>query len=200
MSEQDKSCQFIATEISAHGVCVYRDFLSRAEVAGLRTEISSLQNTGRFRQAGIGHEKTAILESEIRGDSICWFEPSELLTGQAQLWHKLAELKSVINRELFLGLWDLEGHFAVYAPGAFYKRHRDSFEANNRRVFTVVIYLNQDWQPADGGILQLYLPDATTTVEPKAGTLVCFLSDQIEHEVLPAHRERMSFTGWFRRR
>ena len=37
-------------------------------------------------------------------------------------------------------------------------------------------------------------------VLPQGGRLVAFLSDRFEHEVLPARRERMSFTGWFRRR
>ena len=36
--------------------------------------------------------------------------------------------------------------------------------------------------------------------EKQGGRLVAFLSDRFEHEVLPATRERMSFTGWFRRR
>jgi len=29
---------------------------------------------------------------------------------------------------------------------------------------------------------------------------VCFLSERFEHEVLPAKRERVALTGWFRRR
>ena len=32
------------------------------------------------------------------------------------------------------------------------------------------------------------------------GTLVCFLSERFEHEVLPATRSRWSLTGWFRSR
>jgi SM-20-related protein len=31
---------------------------------------------------------------------------------------------------------------------------------------------------------------------PLAGRLVCFRSDQIEHEVIAATRERRSLTGW----
>ncbi|MGB2150512.1 MAG: 2OG-Fe(II) oxygenase, partial [Cobetia amphilecti] len=34
---------------------------------------------------------------------------------------------------------------------------------------------------------------------PEAGTFVCFLSEQIPHEVLPTHQARASVTGWFRR-
>ena len=37
-------------------------------------------------------------------------------------------------------------------------------------------------------------------VQPLGGTLVCFLAERFEHEVLPARRERLSVTGWFRAR
>ena len=37
-------------------------------------------------------------------------------------------------------------------------------------------------------------------VLPEGGTLVCFLSQRFWHEVLPARRERLSLTGWFRGR
>ena len=35
---------------------------------------------------------------------------------------------------------------------------------------------------------------------PAAGTLVVFMSGDFPHEVLPASRERLSLTGWYRRR
>ena len=35
---------------------------------------------------------------------------------------------------------------------------------------------------------------------PSAGTLVLSISAELPHEVLPATRERLSLTGWFRRR
>jgi SM-20-related protein len=46
----------------------------------------------------------------------------------------------------------------------------------------------------------MYDDERVRDVLPVAGTLVCFLSDRFEHEVLPATRERLSLTGWFRRR
>ena len=39
-----------------------------------------------------------------------------------------------------------------------------------------------------------------TITLPQAGTLALFLSADMPHEVLPATRERLSLTGWFRRR
>ncbi|MFT6394425.1 MAG: SM-20-related protein [Methylophilaceae bacterium] len=35
---------------------------------------------------------------------------------------------------------------------------------------------------------------------PKSGRIVLFLSAKFWHEVLPATRERLSLTGWFRTR
>jgi SM-20-related protein len=42
----------------------------------------------------------------------------------------------------------------------------------------------------------MYLDNETLDVLPQAGRLVCFRSEQIEHEVLPATRPRFSITGW----
>jgi hypothetical protein len=41
---------------------------------------------------------------------------------------------------------------------------------------------------------------AALEIWPEGGTLVAFLSDRFEHEVLPARRQRLSLTGWFRQR
>jgi SM-20-related protein len=110
-----------------------------------------------------------------------------------------------LNRELQLGLFELEAHFAAYPPGAFYRRHRDQQTGSNIRVVSCVLYLNSDWKGADdGGQLRLYLDSEQSAnyqdVPPEGGTLVCFMSERFWHEVLPASRLRLSLTGWFRRR
>ena len=47
----------------------------------------------------------------------------------------------------------------------------------------------------------MYLKDGVEyDVVPSGGSLVVFLSGEVPHEVLPATRERLSLTGWFRRR
>ena len=56
-----------------------------------------------------------------------------------------------------------------------------------------------------GGQLRMYLKNEPQEelqydVQPTGGCLVVFLSGEIPHEVLPASRERLSLTGWFRRR
>jgi SM-20-related protein len=107
-----------------------------------------------------------------------------------------------INRELFLGLFDFEGHMAIYPPGSFYRKHLDQFQDVAQRKVSAILYLNDGWQAEDGGQLRIYLEESADSdsidVLPRGGTLVCFLSERFYHEVLPATRERLSVTGWFR--
>ena len=113
----------------------------------------------------------------------------------------LDKLRECLNRELFLGLEDYECHFALYPPGSFYRRHLDRFRDDDRRTVTTVCYLNADWLPEHGGALRMALADdEELDVLPAAGTLVVFMSADFPHEVLPASRERLSLTGWYRRR
>src|SRR5690606_23077857 len=102
-----------------------------------------------------------------------------------------------------LGLKSFEAHLAKYPPGSFYKRHIDQFQQVSYRIISCILYLNADWREGDGGELRIFLPDGKRgekqiDIVPKAGTLVCFKSDEIPHEVLPTHKERYSFTGWMR--
>jgi len=112
-------------------------------------------------------------------------------------------LREQLDRELFLGLRELEAHYALYPPGARYARHRDRFRDDDARVLSAVLYLNDDWNEADGGALRLYFDTGVSTpyrdIAPHAGTLVLFLSAEFDHEVLPATRERLSVAAWFRR-
>ena len=111
----------------------------------------------------------------------------------------LDELRVAANRRLFLGLAEAEAHYARYAPGTGYARHRDRFRDSDARVLSLVAYLNDDWGGNDGGALRLHLADGAVDIAPLGATAVCFRSE-LEHEVLPAARERLSIAAWFRRR
>jgi len=107
-----------------------------------------------------------------------------------------------LNRQLFLGLFDYECHFAHYPPGAFYKRHLDAFKGGGNRTVTVVLYLNQAWDEAWGGELLIYQDEQAEQpfqrVGAHYGRAVIFLSDRFPHEVVAASRDRYSIAGWFR--
>lgn len=178
-----------------------RDFLSKDRIAALRREAESLRGGGRFHPAGVGH--MAERHEGIRGDDIVWVEEDAPLAWQLQQ-RELAALRDAFNAKLYLGLHDFEGHYAAYPEGAGYARHLDKFRADNRRVLSLVLYLNQGWDPEDGGELRLYAgatdAEPVAHIHPEGGTLVCFLSEHVPHEVKATRRTRWSLSGWFRRR
>lgn len=183
------------------GYAVVPLYFSHALVRALRREARLRDRRGEFQEAGIGRGDMQHQNERVRRDRTRWLDGSSL--AQCRLLEELEALRLLINRELFLGLFDFESHFAIYDPGAFYRRHLDAFNGENPRVVSAVLYLNEDWQDGDGGALRIWpAPRATTAtldVVPRGGTLVCFLSERIPHEVLAAHRERVSIAGWFRR-
>jgi hypothetical protein len=40
--------------------------------------------------------------------------------------------------------------------GDFYLQHVDQFQNNSSRKYSMISYLNSDWQPADGGELMIH--------------------------------------------
>ena len=170
-------------------------------VAALRREMGRREAADEFRAAGVGRGAQRAERPDIRGDRIAWLDEWALSPPERTLWDALEGLRLEINRAALLGLFSLEAHYATYPAGASYRRHRDRFRDDDARVLSWILYLNEGWDPADGGALRIHVSeDETRDVLPAGGTLACFLSERFEHEVLPARRERVSVAGWFRRR
>ena len=138
------------------------------------------------------------LRTDIRGDSTLWLDDARAGAVAATYLAALDALRVALNRRLFLGLDEVEAHYAAYPAGARYAKHRDRFRDSDLRVVSFVTYLNPDWRDEDGGALRLSLAAGEIDIVPRSGS-VCFLSE-LEHEVLPATRERNSIAGWMRRR
>lgn len=195
----------VASELAEQGWTVQQEFLPAATLAALYAELQELHAAGRFREAGVGRGTGQTVQSSIRNDRIYWLNEQELTPTQAAYWQTMDALRLTLNRELYLSLVGLEAHYAVYAPGGYYKKHVDRFQNADERVISATLYLNPDWTDADGGQLRLYTEnqngeDRYVETLPRAGTLALFRSDKVPHEVLPSTRTRFSLTGWFRRR
>lgn len=170
----------------------------------LLQHVSTLSDE-EFKQAGIGRAKDHTVNNFIRTDEICWITNN---SEAGNAWINWTEsLRVFLNKRLFLGLFSFESHFAHYAKGDFYKKHKDAFKGEGNRMLSVVVYLNQYWLPDDGGELVIYDKQSSTSsiidnsiikVTPNFGTIVVFLSEEFPHEVLPANRDRYSIAGWFR--
>jgi len=189
-----------ADDLAEHGWSLQPAFLPAELGAALAVECRARAAAGELSAAAVGRGAGQAVREGIRGDHIQWLEPGQSSASDRYL-ALMDALRLVLNRQLYLGLEDFEGHFALYPPGAFYQKHLDRFRDDDRRTVSAVLYLNDDWRPEHAGELRLYLADGSTRdVPPHAGSLVLFLSGDFPHEVLPANRERLSLTGWFRRR
>jgi SM-20-related protein len=190
----------IVDDLATRGWSQQTLFLPEALSRALAGECRRRYSEGELNPAGVGRGASQEVREAIRGDQIQWLDPGESAPCDRYL-ETMDSLRQAINQGLYLGLEDFECHFALYPPGAFYKRHLDRFRDDDRRTVSAVLYLNEGWQPEEGGQLRMFLHDGVVhDVQPQAGTLVVFLSGDVPHEVLPARRERLSLTGWFRRR
>lgn len=199
----------IAHGLARDGVVVLPDAVSPQLVEQLAFEARSLWENHAFSAARIGSGPDRHLAPAVRADRIVWLDEVDESPGQHHILGELETLRLAINETAFLGLFEWEGHFACYPPGAQYVRHLDVFAHASQRRVSTVLYLNEGWAPGDGGELRIWttpagpnwtLDSPTITVEPRAGTLVTFLSEDYYHEVLPARVDRFSLTGWFRTR
>ena len=102
-----------------------------------------------------------------------------------------------INNDAWLGLTRFDVQLAHYASGGSgYARHRDALRGAHGRRLTAVSYLNAAWTPADGGRLRLHV-SPEIEIDPVMGRLVVFLSERVEHEVLPMFASRYAATAWY---
>ncbi|HLN50408.1 MAG TPA: 2OG-Fe(II) oxygenase [Steroidobacteraceae bacterium] len=176
------------------------EFLTPPQVRALIECAEMRRERGGFAGARIGAGRTLERREEIRGDSICWLtEP--LYAPERALFRSLEELRLQLNRSAFLGLFESEWHYACYPPGAGYARHIDRPQSREQRRVSLVLYLNEQWQSSDGGVLRIFADDGGySDIEPLGGRVVAFLTERREHAVMPTRRDRLSLTGWYRSR
>ncbi len=186
----------IADGLAEHGYAIVDQFLSQSEVNAIINENEFIDHSESFRKAGIGQQHGKQVNEAIRGDYIKWIDREVAPPSVRVYLQRLSDLVQYLNQNLFLSLKDYEVHMTIYPPGSFYKRHLDQFKKDDHRKLSVICYLNENWMEEHGGQLRMYLQEGPLDVLPTAGRLVCFRSDQIEHEVLPAAKERLSITGW----
>jgi len=189
----------IGDDLTARGWSQQNIFLPTDLTLALATECRMLAATGTLQAAAVGRGVAQAVQSDIRGDRILWLKAGQSAACDRYLLI-METLRVALNRELYLGLEEYESHFAFYAPGASYLKHLDRFRDDDCRMVSVVIYLNPNWLPEQGGALRLHPHgECAQDIAPLGSRLVLFLSADIVHEVLPATRDRMSLAGWFRR-
>lgn len=194
--EPDLKFEGLIEQILEKSYGILDDFLDSSEVDDLNKSFNIRTETNAFKKAGIS--KNNEIAAEIRGDEIFWLDNTEAFPAEMKYLEKIEYLIRYLNFTCYLGLSSYEFHFAKYPVGTFYKRHLDRFSNDSRRKLSVVFYLNENWTDDLGGQLRIYTPEGQTDITPAGGRIVVFESDKLEHEVLPASRERKSVTGWLK--
>ncbi len=174
-------------------------FLSERLADGLLQNIVQLQKDDRMKAAGIGNERVKEAGQQMRGDKIYWMDKTHDNIFEQEFLRQAEDFIERLNSTCYTGINAYEFHYALYEAGSFYKRHKDQFQNDSNRKFSLINYLNNDWLEEDGGQLLLYQNAEVQKILPHSQTAVFFKSDEMEHEVTKAHRSRMSITGWLKR-
>ena len=173
-------------------------FLHKKLSVGLQENILQLQKDHMLSTAGIGNDTVQDTQQKMRGDKIYWMDKSHNNVHEQEFLLLIDNFIERLNSTCYTGINAYEFHYAVYEEGSFYKKHRDQFKNDSDRKYSLVTYLNENWQEEDGGQLMIYQEASTQKISPRSQTAVFFKSDEMEHEVMRANRTRMSISGWLK--
>lgn len=229
------TAQRVVECLQRRGVCVIRAGADRAFQRALAIEARLLWDSGEFGEAQKGQPEVPGGEVgyEARQDRVVWLSAAwtrqhdrrckALKVLDSQLSEFGQGLKALLEEQLGLALRQRScGMLACYAgdeaPGVGYGFHVDNpyltcmATPDDGRRLTLVYFLNQAWEPRNGGALQVCLSDPRRppstasealqhprlTVAPEADTLVAFFSHTMFHAVLPVvDRKRFALSTWF---
>ncbi|WP_457970214.1 2OG-Fe(II) oxygenase [Acinetobacter calcoaceticus] len=180
----------ILDDLNTHGFAIINQAYSDQYRAQVAKECS--YHINEFREAGIQNG----VVSNIRSDHILWIN-DQLPIAQQHI-ETLTSFSQSLNQAFYLGIKEVEAHFARYNLGEFYALHRDNPQQKNDRIISTVYYLHPEWQEDWGG--QLRLQDKNEKwhiVNPEPNRLVIFQSNLL-HEVLTSKQQRLSITAWLR--
>ena len=126
-----------------HKVGIDSHFISRKLCNGLQQTIFQLQEDGLMTGAGIGNDETKDKHQQMRGDKIYWMDKSHENPYEQEFLHLAEDFIERLNSTCYTGVNAYEFHYAVYEEGSFYKRHRDQFQNDSNRKFSLINYLNK---------------------------------------------------------
>lgn len=118
--------------------------LGEADSLRLRSECEEASDRGDFKRAGVGRGLDLHVREEIRGDHVMWLQTDSASVEQVIYLAKLERLRLALNQRFFLGLFEYEGHFAIYPEGAFYKAHLDRHAGTTDRIVTTILYFESE--------------------------------------------------------
>ncbi|MCY7310790.1 MAG: 2OG-Fe(II) oxygenase [Bacteroidota bacterium] len=184
---------FIDTKIG-----IVENFVSKQLAVRLTENLNRLFTNKQLQSAGTGNNVLVPHNKLFRSDIIYWLDRKHDDPYENNFFDLIDEFVSYLNSSCYTAITGYEFHYALYEKGSFYKKHIDQFRNNDSRQFSMIIYLNEDWQPADGGELCIHHADSLQKISPVTGKTVFFKSSELAHEVLVTNKPRLSIVGWLK--
>jgi SM-20-related protein len=180
-------------------VGISEDFLSKELCQNLALHLMQLNAADLLKNAAIGNDIKTVQNNLIRSDKIHWLDKSNNNEFEDAFLIKIDAFVAYLNKSCYTNIKSYEFHYSLYEKGSFYKPHFDQFENDNQRQFSMISYLNPNWQTKDGGELHIYQKNNNQIISPNESKTVFFKSDELKHEVLVTNEQRLSVTGWLKR-
>ncbi|MDD2821778.1 MAG: 2OG-Fe(II) oxygenase family protein [Flavobacterium sp.] len=187
----------IATFIE-NKVGISEHFLSTKLANSLKQNLIALNQKSLLMAAGIGNSDKLSYDGAIRSDSIYWLDKKHNNAFENEFFAQIEAFILYLNQSCYAGITGYEFHYSLYESGDFYLKHLDQFKNNPSRKYSMISYLNSNWQESDGGELLIHQADHNQKISPTQGKTVFFKSDELVHEVLVTQNTRMSITGWLK--
>jgi SM-20-related protein len=180
-------------------VGIAENFLSLPLAAFLKQNLLALYNKEEMHSAGTGNNTMALQNKMVRSDKIYWLDPLRENIHETAFFKLMDSFIKYLNATCYTGITGYEFHYTLYEKGSFYKKHIDQFKSDKSRAYSIIMYLNNHWQAADGGELCIHHKHNLQHISPINGKCVFFKSSDLVHEVLLTHEPRLSITGWLKR-
>lgn len=179
-------------------VGISEHFLSDALANSLKQNLMDLNRESLLTAAGTGNSDAISYDTAVRSDSIYWLDKKHNNPFQNEFFVQIDAFIEYLNQSCYTGITGYEFHYSLYEIGDFYAKHLDTFKNNPSRKYSMISYLNSDWQESDGGELMIHQENNNQIISPTQGKTVFFKSNELVHEVLVTQNTRMSITGWLK--
>ena len=178
------------------GICEH--FLSTELANNLKQNLLDLNAKSLLLDAGVGNLDKVTYDGAIRSDSIYWLDKKHNNAFENEFFVQIETFIAYLNSSCYAGITGYEFHYSLYEKGDFYLKHLDQFKNNPSRKYSMISYLNTNWEESDGGELLIHQLNNNQKISPTQGKTVFFKSDELVHEVLVTQNTRMSITGWLK--
>jgi Rps23 Pro-64 3,4-dihydroxylase Tpa1-like proline 4-hydroxylase len=181
-----------------NNVGISEHFLSDNLTSHLKLNLLDLYEQKLMRSAGIGNTNNFAHNTAVRSDSIYWLDRNHDNLYENEFFDQIEDFIRYLNISCYTGITGYEFHYSLYEVGGFYKKHLDQFQNNSNRKYSMISYLNENWEEEDGGQLLIHQTNNDQKISPTSGKTIFFKSDELVHEVLVTKQRRMSVTGWLK--